>query len=101
MPEEKQDNNTYNAYAYLINLLSKTDDQAHLAALFDALLTDKEQVELANRLTIFALLQQGVTQREISAQLGVGIATVSRGAKVFNQHQIDELLPDIGKKIKV
>ncbi len=100
MPEEKQDNNTDNAYAYLLKVLSKTDDQACLIALLDALLTDKEQTELANRLTIFALLQQGMTQREISAQLGVGIATVSRGAKAFSQHQIDDLLPDIGENIQ-
>lgn len=88
------------AYEYLLQLFIKADDKAHLAALLDALMTQKEQAELANRLTIFALLQQEVTQREISAQLGVGIATVSRGAKVFHQHQINELLPDIGKKIR-
>ncbi len=101
-PADQQANTqTSDAYAYLLNLLSMKDDQTYLAALFDALLTDKEQSELANRLTIFALLQQGMTQREISAQLGVGIATVSRGAKVFNQHQIDELLPDIGAGVGV
>lgn len=88
------------AYDYLLGLLTHTDDKAQLSEIFAALLTEKEQTELANRLRIFALLQQGVTQREISAQLGVGIATVSRGAKVFHQHHIDELLPDIGKQLK-
>ncbi len=88
------------AYDYLLKLLAETDHTERLSAIFDALMTEKEQLELANRLTIFALLQQGVTQREISAQLGVGIATVSRGAKVFNQHHVDELLPNLSQRIK-
>lgn len=91
---------TDSAYDYLLALLSQTDNQAQLAEIFDMLMTQKEQTELANRLTIFALLQQGMTQREISAQLGVGIATVSRGAKVFGQHNIDELLPNLGEQLK-
>ena len=91
---------TDSAYDYLLALLSQTDNQAQLAEIFDMLMTQKEQTELANRLTIFALLQQGMTQREISAQLGVGIATVSRGAKVFGQHNIDELLPNLGEALK-
>lgn len=88
------------AYDYLLKLLVETADKVQLSAIFDALMTEKEQTELANRLTIFALLQQGLTQREISAQLGVGIATVSRGAKVFEQHQVNELLPNISQRIK-
>ena len=94
-------NQASDAYDYLLKLLVETDDRARLSTIFDALMTEKEQTELANRLTIFALLQQGMTQREISAQLGVGIATVSRGAKVFEQHQVDEWLTDIGKEIKL
>ena len=89
------------AYDYLLALLAQTNDKAHLSEILKALLTEKEQAELGNRLTIFALLQQGMTQREISAKLGVGIATVSRGAKVFSQHQIDKLLPNIGEKIEI
>ncbi|WP_367108555.1 Trp family transcriptional regulator [uncultured Psychrobacter sp.] len=102
LQEDIQTNNqASDAYDYLLKLLVETDNTECLSAIFDALMTEKEQTELANRLTIFALLQQGVTQREISAKLGVGIATVSRGAKVFSQHQINELLPNIGEKIAI
>ena len=88
-------------YHYLLKLLSENDDIEKLTAILNALMTEKEQEEIINRLRIFALLQQGVTQREISTQLGVGIATVSRGAKVFGQHHIGELLPGIGDALKV
>lgn len=97
----KEDNPSHRAYDYLLDLLIETNDKQQLSEIFKALMTEKERQELGNRLNIFALLQQGITQREISAQLGVGIATVSRGAKVSQQHQIDELLPNIGDKLKV
>ncbi|MBP2279457.1 TrpR family trp operon transcriptional repressor [Psychrobacter sp. PL19] len=99
MPTEDISSN--GAYDYLLDLLLETNDKEQLSEILEALLTDKEQQELVNRLKIFALLHQGVTQREISARLGVGIATVSRGAKVFQQHQINELLPNISDKLKV
>lgn len=102
LQEDIQTNNhASDAYDYLLKLLVETDNTERLSAIFDALMTEKEQTELANRLTIFALLQQGVTQREISAKLGVGIATVSRGAKVFSQHKIDDLLPDISEGLNL
>ncbi len=97
---QKANNHASDAHDYLLKLLVETDNTERLSAIFSALMTEKEQTELANRLTIFALLHQGMTQREISAKLGVGIATVSRGAKVFSQHQIDELLPDIGERVR-
>ncbi len=81
------------AYDYLITLLCKTEDRAHLSQLLSALMTEKEQQEFINRLKIFAYLQQGLPQREISRQLGVGIATVSRGAKAFRQYPIATLFP--------
>lgn len=92
---------TVSAYDYWLELLSQTTDKQQLADIIEALMTKKEQQELQNRLKIFALLEQGVTQREISAQLGVGIATVSRGAKAYQQYPIEKLLPDIGTKISL
>jgi TrpR family trp operon transcriptional repressor len=49
----------------------------------EALLTPYEQDEVVHRLQIFALLVQGVPQREVAKQLGVGIATVTRGSKAL------------------
>uniref|UniRef100_UPI002FD991AE Trp family transcriptional regulator n=1 Tax=Psychrobacter sp. TaxID=56811 RepID=UPI002FD991AE len=70
-----------NPYQSLLNHLANCHDSSAIDELFTALLTDKEQQEIANRIRIFDLLERGITQREISEQLGVGIATVSRGAK--------------------
>ena len=83
------------AYQSLLNHLSELTDVGDIDAILTALLTGKEQQDLANRIRIFDLLEQGVTQRVISQQLGVGIATVSRGARALQQENktaIDQLL---------
>ncbi len=85
------------AYQYLVDLLRQSNDSEHIKQILQTLLTDKECQEICNRLHIFAQLKQGKTQREISANLGVGIATVSRGAKVFQQRDIDKIFPCLEK----
>lgn len=37
-------------------------------------------MDVTKRLQIFEMLEQGVPQRQIAEKLGVGIATVTRGA---------------------
>ena len=81
-----------NPYHSLLNHLANSNDSAAIDELFTALLTDKEQQEISNRIRIFDLLERGITQREISEQLGVGIATVSRGAKAMQAHDVSALL---------
>lgn len=88
-----------NAYNYLLTHLCENQDKEHLTQLFNAILTEKEQQELANRILIFAMLQQGKPQREVSETLKVGIATVSRGAKAFQKYQVNQLLPKLADKL--
>lgn len=47
------------------------------------LLTPNELIDVANRLQIFEMLEQGVPQRQIADKLGVGIATVTRGSNTL------------------
>ena len=79
-------------YHSLLNHLAECADSTAIDLLFNALLTEKEQIEIANRIRIFDALDRGITQREISEQLGVGIATVSRGAKAMQNHDVSTLL---------
>ncbi|MEN6669156.1 Trp family transcriptional regulator [Psychrobacter sp. B38] len=79
-------------YQSLLTHLAHSHDRADIDVLLKALLTDKEQHEIANRIRIFDLLERGATQRDISEQLGVGIATVSRGAKAIQNYDISALL---------
>lgn len=81
-----------NAYQSLLTHLANCDNSCDIELILSALLTTKEQHDIANRIRIFDLLAQGVTHREIAEQLGVGIATVSRGAKAMQSHDVSALL---------
>jgi len=64
----------------LVNhLLAQNSSEAMEKTLRD-LLTVGELADVANRLQIIEMLQQGVPQRQIADKLGVGIATVTRGS---------------------
>ncbi|MDP6969455.1 MAG: Trp family transcriptional regulator [Gammaproteobacteria bacterium] len=65
------------------NYLLAQQQLSDMTEALDALLTPYEQQELVHRLQIFTLLAAGVSQREVAKQVGVGIATVTRGSKAF------------------
>ena len=72
----------------LAKLFANTNDINNMKLLLKALFTSKELKELDNRLKIFQLLMQGKKQREISEDLNVGIATVTRGSLAFEKEKI-------------
>ena len=51
------------------------------------LLTANELLDVAKRLQIFEMLEQGVPQRQIAEKLGVGIATVTRGSNAMKSRK--------------
>ena len=55
--------------------------------MLEGILTTKELQEIENRLRIFSGLDKNIPQREIASSLGVGIATVTRGAQAFKNGQ--------------
>ena len=67
----------------LISKIHELDSKAAIESFLDTILTDRELEEIAHRLQIIKLLKEGVSQREIVARLGVGIATVTRGSKAL------------------
>lgn len=69
----------------LIQYLLDTHDAQTMEKKLNALLTPNEISEMQHRLAIFDLLEQGVPQREIAKQLGVGIATVTRGSRALKE----------------
>lgn len=56
--------------------------------------TEKELQMVRERWAIFAGFREGLSQREIAARLGCGIATVTRGARAYRQYKplIDQML---------
>jgi TrpR family trp operon transcriptional repressor len=72
---------TRTAKKTLCSLITSLKTCNEAEELLGALLTPDELHTLAERWHIITLLLSGKTQREVQKQLGVGIATVTRGAK--------------------
>ncbi len=71
----------------LLDILCRIHATDEMEEVLASILTPREFKEVNNRIKIFALLIQQMPQREIAARLGVGIATVTRGAGIFNNKQ--------------
>lgn len=69
----------------LIDFFRQAESDDMLEKRLIALLTTNEINEMKHRLQIFTLLEQGIPQREIAKQLGVGIATVTRGSRALKE----------------
>lgn len=69
----------------LVQFLIEVDDDLVLEKRLKVLLTPNEISEMVSRLKIIALLDEGVPQRDIAKQLGVGIATVTRGSRALKE----------------
>lgn len=65
----------------LTQTLLKAKTPEEMENLLLGLLTPKELEEFEKRIEIVKLLKQGVAQHKVAEKLGVGVATVSRGAQ--------------------
>lgn len=64
-----------------INTLLKLNSKEKTRDFLEGILTPKELVEIPNRLAIVKMLKRGISQHDVAGELGVGIATVSRGSR--------------------
>ena len=65
----------------IVDLLCKINDPALMIDLLNGILTSQEREEIAVRLQIVKKLLAGEPQAKIAKDLGVGIATVTRGSR--------------------
>lgn len=72
-----------------LSLLSKTllaiENAEEMENVLTGLFTPAEIEEFAQRIKIFKMLKEKVPQRTIAQELGVGVATVSRGARELKE----------------
>ncbi len=75
----------------VISLIHSIRDKAVLEDLLIGVTTEKERSELAQRVEIVKRLLAGEVQAKIANDLGVGIATVTRGSKELAQGRFKAL----------
>jgi TrpR family trp operon transcriptional repressor len=63
-----------------IRVLLSIKSREEMEDFLKGILTPKELLELPNRLKIVRMLKKGIAQQEIAQELGVGVATVTRGS---------------------
>ena len=61
--------------------LAKTDDVDLIERFLPCLLTKNELQEVASRWALVKLIDQGVSQRKISSELGLSLCKITRGSK--------------------
>lgn len=79
-------------------LLQASKDRKLFAKVVRSILTKKELEEVTTRWQIVKKLAQGVSQRVIAKDLGIGIATVTRGSHEYANKKSG--LASIIKKLK-
>lgn len=79
----------------LVRLFCQIDDKFTMSEILSNLLTPQERNELGVRLQVFKKLLSGENQRSIARNLGIGIATVTRGSRELKYGQ-----PGIRKILK-
>ncbi|MCY4043570.1 MAG: Trp family transcriptional regulator [Cellvibrionales bacterium] len=75
----------------LIDFLHKAKSKEELISQLEFLLTPTEMQEFNNRILIAKRLEAGEPQRLIAKELGVAIATVSRGARALKAFKSSDL----------
>lgn len=79
----------------LVDLIASTHDKELLADLLLGLTTSKERDEFVQRIEIVKKLIQGEPQAKIAKDLGVGVATVTRGSKELAQGRFKALKENV------
>lgn len=75
----------------LIDLLLNIKNKKEMEDFLLGILTPKELEEIPTRLQIVKLLKRGISQHNISEQLRVGIATVTRGSKEIQKGRFENI----------
>jgi TrpR family trp operon transcriptional repressor len=73
------------------SLIYSIKDKQLLEDLLIGITTDKERRELTQRIEIVKRLLTGEAQAKIASDLGVGVATVTRGSKELSQGRFKAL----------
>lgn len=87
---------------YLVGILTSLTAKEEINDLIDGLFTRTERLMLAKRLAIAALLEQGVSYKEISKTLKVSSVTIGfvKNSIMKNNRSYDSLIKSI-QKLKI
>ena len=65
----------------LSQALADTDNPELIKSFLQSLLTDNEVLEISSRWTLVRLIDRGMSQRNISKELGLSLCKITRGSR--------------------
>jgi TrpR family trp operon transcriptional repressor len=74
-----------------IDTLLQIENKKEMKEFLDGILTPQEMEDIPVRLQIIKMLKEGIPQRKIAAELGVGIATVTRGSNELKKGRFKKI----------
>jgi TrpR family trp operon transcriptional repressor len=77
----------------LIKHVQSLHSQDEIEDFLQGILTPKELKEISMRFIIVRMLKAGISQHQIAKDLGVGIATVTRGSKEIKKGRFSSMQP--------
>ncbi len=76
-----------NAFKELIKIFCRIQNQKEMSSFLDEILTSSERQDLALRWQLMKMLEEGIPQRQIAADLGISLCKITRGAKILKNSQ--------------
>ncbi len=70
----------------MVNINQQNFSEKDIERLFLAMLTPSEIEVICQRIHVLELLNTGKSQRDVSEQLGVGVATATRGNRMLKEN---------------
>lgn len=73
----------------ILKILNSLKTDKERKDFLEGILTNSEVEQILMRIEIIKMLKKGIPQHQIAEKLGVGVATVSRGAKMLKEGKFD------------
>lgn len=67
----------------LIEIIAGIDDADELGRFFEEIFTPAELEKLIKRWKLIKMIDGGIAQREIAAELGISLCKITRGSKIL------------------
>ncbi len=71
----------------MCSVLCQIQEVDHMKSFLEEILTPAERKDLALRWQLMQMLEDGIRQRQIAAELGISLCKITRGAKILKKTQ--------------
>jgi TrpR family trp operon transcriptional repressor len=71
----------------IVDVFCQISDPAEMERFLGEILTEAERHDLASRWKLMEMIEEGMSQREIAARLGISLCKITRGSRVLKKRR--------------